>query len=199
VSTGPRDRPQVALTFHVSGDRALATRMLDLLAAHGVAITAFMVGTWLEDNPDLAARFAHDGHEFANHTYTHPTFPSLDRAAMTAEVTRCRDVLARVTGSGGRFFRPSGTSNGTDDPGAAARDVAGASGYPTIVGFDVDPADYADPGSASVVARTVQALQPGSIVSLHFGHQNTIDALPAILAALDARRLQSVVLSTLLG
>ena len=198
VSSGPRDRTQAALTFHVSGERALAVRMLDLLREGKVPITAFMVGNFLHDNQDLAARFVADGHELANHTYNHRTFPSLDRPTMTSEVELCRDLLQRLTGSGGQFFRPSGTSNGTDDPGATVRAVAQAAGYATVVGFDVDPSDYADPGARLVAERTIARLQPGSIVSLHFGHTGTIDALPQILDALSARSLQPVGLSKLL-
>lgn len=198
VSTGPRDRQQVALTFHVSGDRSQAVRLLDLLHAHGTTITAFIVGTWLDANTDMAARFRNDGHELANHTYTHPTFPSLTRAAMANEVSGCRDVLVRLAGTGGRFFRPSGTTNGTDTPSPTALDVARAAGYPTVVGFDVDPADYQDPGAKIIARRTIDAVQPGSIVSLHFGHPGTVDALPDILAALDARGLRTVDVSTLL-
>jgi len=199
VSSGPRDRRQVALTFHVSGERTLAVRLLDLLREGKVPITAFMVGSWLHDNEDLAARFLDDGHELANHTYTHLTFPSLDRSTMRSEVERCRDELVRITGSGGRFFRPSGTSNGTDDPGAAVRGVAQAAGYATVVGFDVDPSDYADPGARVVAEHTIAAVQPGSIVSLHFGHTGTIDALPQILDALSGRGLRAVGLSGLLS
>jgi peptidoglycan/xylan/chitin deacetylase (PgdA/CDA1 family) len=199
VSAGRRDRPQVALTFHVSGERALAVRMLDLLRERKVAITIFMVGSWLHDNQDLAARFLDDGHELANHTYTHLTFPSLDRPTMTSEVERCRDELQRLTGSGGRFFRPSGTSNGTSDPGNTVREVAQAAGYATIVGFDVDPSDYADPGAPAVAARSIAGLRSGSIVSLHFGHAGTIDALPQILEALSARSLHAVGLTALLS
>jgi peptidoglycan/xylan/chitin deacetylase (PgdA/CDA1 family) len=198
VSAGARDRKQVALTFHVSGERALAVRMLDLLHAHGTTITAFIVGSWLDANTDMTARFIDGGHELANHTYTHPTFPSLTRAAMTNEIAGCRDSLVRLAGTGGRFFRPSGTDNGTDTPAVTVLDVARAAGYSTVVGFDVDPADYKDPGAKVIATRTIDAVLPGSIVSLHFGHQGTIDALPAIFSALDARGLQMVDVSTLL-
>ncbi|MEY2449224.1 MAG: hypothetical protein QOH79_2700 [Acidimicrobiaceae bacterium] len=199
VSAGARDRTQVALTFHVSGDRAQAVRMLDLLKAHQTPVTAFIVGTWLEANADLVARFVDDGHELANHTYTHPTFPSLDRAAMTTEVAGCRDVLVRLAGRGGDYFRPSGTTNGVDDPGPTVIDVARVAGYPTVVGYDVDPADYQDPGATAIVQRTLDVLQPGSIVSLHFGHAGTIDAMPELLTALDARGLRPVAVNTLLA
>ena len=199
VSSGPGDRPQVALTYHVNGDRALVTRLLDLLDARSVKITAFMVGSWLEANADLATRFTSAGHEIANHTYTHLTFPSLSRAEMQQEVDRCRDALQRITGTPGQFFRPSGTSNGTDDPAPVVHEVAHSAGYGTLAGFDVDPADYADPGARAVTDRTLAAVHPGAIVSLHFGHAGTIEAMPAILDGLAARRLQPVTLSELLA
>jgi len=199
VSAGPRDRPQVALTFHVNGDDGLVRQLLDVLRSHHVPITAFMVGNWLDANDQLGQRFVADGHEIANHTYTHPTFPTLEQPAMTREVGRCHDAIQRLTGSGGSFFRPSGTANGTDAPSPVVVDVARAAGYQTVVGYDVDPADYQDPGAAAVTARTLAAVQPGSIVSLHFGHAGTIDALPAILAGLDTRGLTPVTMSALLG
>jgi peptidoglycan/xylan/chitin deacetylase (PgdA/CDA1 family) len=118
---------------------------------------------------------------------------------MTTEVDRCRDVIQRLTGAGGRFFRPSGTANGTDVPAPGVIDVAQAAGYQTVVGFDVDPADYQDPGAAVVSQRTLAAVQPGSIVSLHFGHSGTIDALPSIISGLRARGLTPVTMSSLLA
>ena len=74
-----------------------------------------------------------------------------------------------------------------------------AAGDATIAGFDVDPADYSDPGAGAVADRTIAAVQPGSIVSLHFGHSGTIDALPPILDALSRRNLRPVNLSALLA
>jgi peptidoglycan/xylan/chitin deacetylase (PgdA/CDA1 family) len=199
VSHGQRTKQQVALTFHVSGDRALAVTMLDLLHAHRVVVTAFMVGTFVDQNPDLMSRFTSDGHELANHTYSHLTFASLPHAQMVDEVTRCRDALQHVAGTNGGAFRPSGTANGTDAPSQAVLDVATAAGYSIVVGYDVDPADYADPGADAVVARTSDAVRAGSIVSLHFGHQGTVDALPRILTAINDRGLTPVTVQTLLS
>jgi peptidoglycan/xylan/chitin deacetylase (PgdA/CDA1 family) len=199
VSAGSRDRPQVALTFHVSGDAGLVARLLDLLHADHVPITAFMVGNWLDANRDLGVRFVDEGHEVANHTYTHPSFPTLSRQAMVNEVAGCRDAIRRLTGDTGRYFRPSGTANGTDEPAPAVLDAASAGGYRTVVGYDVDPADYQDPGAAAVSKRTIDAMQPGSIVSLHFGHAGTIDALPSILSAIRQRGFTPVTMSSLLA
>jgi polysaccharide deacetylase 2 family uncharacterized protein YibQ len=43
------------------------------------------------------------------------------------------------------------------------------------------------------------SVKNGSIISLHFGHQDTIDALPSLLHQLHAKGLKPVTLSTMLG
>jgi peptidoglycan/xylan/chitin deacetylase (PgdA/CDA1 family) len=199
VASGPATKPRVALTFHTNGDLGLADELLDVLDARHVKMTSFIVGNWLDANPTMAQRIADGGHEFANHTYTHPTFGDLSAAAMLDEVTRCRDVLVRLTGGPGAAFRPSGTDDGTTSPGEQVLSVAAQAGYATVLGFDVDPLDYDDPGAAVVTQRTLAAVKPGAIVSLHFGHPGTVEALPAILDGLDQRDLIPVTVSTLLG
>lgn len=200
VVNGDRSSRSVALTFHTNGDLQQVRSILDIAEARRVPITAFVVGNWLDANPSMGARLVQGGHEVANHTYTHPTFERLTPAAMATEITRCRDVLARTTGGGGgTWFRLSGTDDGTAAPSAAAMKAAGDAGYRGVVGFDVDPHDYQDPGSKAVVDRTLAAVQAGAIISLHMGHAGTIDALPAILDGLAARQLRPVTLTTLLG
>ena len=144
--SGPTAKPRVALTFHTNGDLDLADQLLDVLDARHVKMTSFIVGDWLEANPDMAKRIAEGGHEFANHTYTHPSFLDLDRDAQLVEIVHCRDVLERLTGGPGAAFRPSGTDDGTVSPGEQVLSVAAEAGYTTVLGFDVDPFDYDDPG-----------------------------------------------------
>jgi peptidoglycan/xylan/chitin deacetylase (PgdA/CDA1 family) len=199
VVSGPKDHDRVALTFHTNGDLGLVDQLLDVLARRQVHVTAFVVGDWLEANPDMAARIADGGHEFANHTYSHPTFGNLSRDGMLDEVVRCRDVLTRLTGGPGKFFRPSGTDDGTTSPGDVVLGVAAEAGYGTVLGFDVDPLDYDDPGADAVVQRTLAMVGAGSIVSLHFGHAGTVSALPAILDGIAQKGLAAGTASALLG
>jgi peptidoglycan/xylan/chitin deacetylase (PgdA/CDA1 family) len=199
VSTGPKDHDRVALTFHTNGDLGLVDNLLAVLADRHTHVTAFIVGNWLDANPDMAAKIAAGGHEFANHTYTHPTFGDLSPDAMLDEVVRCRDVLTRLTGGPGAYFRPSGTDDGTATPSAQVLEVSATAGYRTVLGFDVDPLDYDDPGADVVVQRTLATVAAGSIVSLHFGHPGTVDALPAILDGIEQKGLKPGTASALLG
>jgi peptidoglycan/xylan/chitin deacetylase (PgdA/CDA1 family) len=199
VATGPTAAPRVALTFHTDGDLGLADQLLGVLSTRKVPITAFVVGQWLDANPSYGKRLVDGGHEVANHTYSHPSFASLSPSAMSDEIIRCRDVLARLTGSGGRYFRPSGTGDGTQRPSDAVLAAAGDAGYPVVLGFDVDPLDYDQPGPDVVTQRVLDRVKAGSIVSLHFGYAGTVTALPKILDGLAQRQLTPVTTSQLLN
>jgi peptidoglycan/xylan/chitin deacetylase (PgdA/CDA1 family) len=203
VVRGPDPAPgapaRVALTFHTDGSVDLARRLVDELRRGGAVATCFLVGSWLDKNPSWAGELRSAGHELANHTYTHPDSEALSTAVLQADIARCRDVLVRLTGSPGRFFRPSGTDDGTSTPTASIMAAAAAAGYLDVAGFDVDPLDYRDPGTATVTQRTLAGARPGSILSLHFGHAGTVAALPGILGGLADRGLEPVTLSTLLG
>jgi peptidoglycan/xylan/chitin deacetylase (PgdA/CDA1 family) len=194
IVNGPRTRKQVALTFHGNGDPALAEQLLAAAEARQAKITVFVVGNWLEANPNIGRRILSGGHELANHTYTHPDLGTLDEAAVEQEFARARDVIQQISGTNGRYARPSAMDRATPLVLAAA----GRVGYRTVVAFDVDPSDYRDPGAQAVISRTLAGVQPGSIVSMHLGHVGTVQALPAILDGLAARGLKAVTVETLL-
>jgi peptidoglycan/xylan/chitin deacetylase (PgdA/CDA1 family) len=192
---GPASATGVALTFHGAGDVALATRLLGELEAVGARATVLAVGQWLDQQPAMAKRILDGGHELGNHTYRHLTMPPLTETVDESEITRCADVLQRLTGSKGRWFRPSGTVHATP----AILDAAGRAGYATSLSYDVDPADYADPGAAAITSRVLAAVRSGSIVSLHLGHLGTVQAMPAILDGLRSRGLAAMTMTELMG
>ncbi|HTC70035.1 MAG TPA: polysaccharide deacetylase family protein [Acidothermaceae bacterium] len=195
ITHGPASAVGVALTFHGAGDVGLATKLLGELEAVGARVTVLAVGQWLDQEPAMAKRILDGGHELGNHTYRHLTMPQLTEIVDESEITRCADVLRRLTGSAGRWFRPSGTAHATP----AILEAAGRAGYATSLSYDVDPEDYADPGAAAVTTRVLAAVRAGSIVSLHLGHVGTVQAMPAILDGLRSRGLPAVTMSDLVG
>ena len=80
-----------------------------------------------------------------------------------------------------------------------AGEEAARAGYATVVGYDVDPLDYQDPGFGPIVAATLATVQRGSIISLHLGHAQTIAALEVIVTGLRLRGLMPVTLRALLN
>lgn len=195
ITTGPADRPFVALTFHGAGDPGLAAQALSVAAAARAGLTVFAVGQWLDANPRIGRAIIDAGHDLGNHTWSHLDMPQLNLAQATVEVRRGADAVRRSVGDAGLLFRPSGTPSSTP----TIRMAATAAGYARCVGYSVDPADYTDPGADLVLHRTLDAVKAGSIVSLHLGHAGTITALPTILTGLQARGLTSVPITRLVG
>ncbi|WP_027344486.1 polysaccharide deacetylase family protein [Hamadaea tsunoensis] len=192
---GPRDRPAVALTFHGQGTTAQVVALLAALETGGARGTVLAVGAWLAQAPDLAARITAHGHELGNHTQHHIDIAHRDAAATYAEINDCATVLRDLTGSPGRWFRPSQTRHST----ALIRVQAARAGYGTCLSYDVDSLDYTDPGPAAVVRTTLKSVQKGSIVSMHCGHDGTIHALPEVLTGLRVRGLRAVTVTELLA
>ncbi|MFG2045278.1 polysaccharide deacetylase family protein [Dactylosporangium sp. NPDC048998] len=193
VDSGPRDVPAVALTFHGQGEPGVVGGLLDALAAERVHVTVLAVGVWLRQQPALARRVLADGHELGNHTLNHAAIASMSEAQAYAEIDGCAAELRDVSGSIGRWFRPSQTQHST----ARIRAQAARAGYPTCLSYDIDSLDYTDPGADAVVRTTLQGVRNGSIVSLHFGHAGTVTAIPKLLAGLRERGLRPVTASEL--
>jgi peptidoglycan/xylan/chitin deacetylase (PgdA/CDA1 family) len=194
ITHGPRDAAAVALTFHGDGPVEIVRGVLRALAREQAHVTVLAIGRWLAAEPDVARMVRDAGHELGNHTWSHRTMPRLRAGDVRDEVDRGAAELVKLTGTPGRWFRPSGTPRSNP----AIRAAAVAAGYGACLGYDVDPLDYTDPGPAAVTRALAATVRPGSIVSLHLGHPGTLTALPAVLAHLHDRGLAPVTASELL-
>jgi peptidoglycan/xylan/chitin deacetylase (PgdA/CDA1 family) len=194
VVHGPRHRAQVALTFHGQGPVPMADALLAEAERAGARVTVLAVGTWLGQHPQIAHRILRGGHDLGNHTMHHLDITAMDAPGAYAEIAGCARRLRALTGSIGRWFRPSQTQYSTPLIERAARKA----GYQTCVSYDVDSLDYTDPGPDAVVAAVLGTVRRGSIISLHLGHPGTVTAIPAILRGLARRGLRPVTLTELL-
>jgi len=71
---GPRNRKQVALTFHGQGDLAVATAVLDVLAAHQAIATVMGVAGRRRTQPRPAAPGHHHEHSGPQHSLRCPEY-----------------------------------------------------------------------------------------------------------------------------
>ena len=97
ITHGPRQRNNVALTFHGQGDPAIVGRLLDEIAKGGAHVTVLAVGTWLAAQPSLAHRIIDGGHELGNHTQHHADIKRMSAAQAYAEIDACARALRAVS------------------------------------------------------------------------------------------------------
>ncbi|MGC0329414.1 peptidoglycan/xylan/chitin deacetylase (PgdA/CDA1 family) [Streptomyces sp. SAI-170] len=195
ITHGPRNKPQVALTFHGSGDPTTARALLKEAERHNARLTVLAVGTWLDENPAVATRILDGGHDLGNHTQNHLDINAMPEEEARREITECADRLRRLTGSIGTWFRPSRATRASP----LVETLARRAGYPHVLSYDVDSFDFTGPGALAVARTVLGEVRAGSVVSLHFGYADTVAALPAVLEELDRRGLRAVTTTELLS
>jgi peptidoglycan/xylan/chitin deacetylase (PgdA/CDA1 family) len=188
--------PVIAITFDAGAESGPTDAMLKALAERGLRSTFFLTGRWAEQNPDLVRRIAAEGHEIANHTYTHPDLRTLSDARVAEEISRTEALLVELTGQPVRpWFRfPFGARDARTNAAIARL------GYYSIY-WTLDSLDSLPPPKTPQFLhdRIVNNSVNGSIILVHVGSAPTAAALPRILDSLQARGFRLVTVSELLG
>lgn len=191
-SNARTDTKFVALTFD-DGWCATTTELVrQILKKYGVKATIFPAADWAKDNSELMARLASDGHDFGNHTVTHPDLTRLGSIRLHYEISSAHHILQSIVGSRYKaWFRPPyGAYN------AAILQAAWELGLRVAL-WSVDSWDWRDIPSSEVVDRVLRGVRPGSVVLMHLAGRNTVAALPAIITGLRDAGYEFVTLSGL--
>jgi peptidoglycan/xylan/chitin deacetylase (PgdA/CDA1 family) len=195
VVAGPADRAEVALTFDAGAGNEHTEEILDILRAAGVRATMFLTGQWAEANPLLVRRIVADGHELANHSYSHPDFTALSADGMLAELDGAEWAVWRIAGTSTRpFWRPP---YGARD--ARVLSVVSGAGYVPVY-WTLDSGDWQETVTAAqVLARVSTQSQSGSIVVSHLNSWQTAQVLSVEIDQLRARGYDLVTLDEMFG
>jgi peptidoglycan/xylan/chitin deacetylase (PgdA/CDA1 family) len=189
VTSGPRERKLVALTFD-DGPSDYTDDFLAVLREKGVRGTFFEVGQAMPGREEVMRQILAEGSEIGDHTLDHVEFPGYAQIAGAAARIRSFTHFQPC------LFRPPG---GGVNAGVIA--TAGGLGMRTI-NWDVDPRDWSLPGSEAIYANVLSHAQAGSIILMHDGggpREETLAALPRIIDTLRARGFGFATVSELLG
>lgn len=184
----------IALTFD-DGPYAVATPLLlDVLRDLGVKATFFYIGRDAEQYPELTHRTQVEGHEIADHTYSHPNLDQLSAAQVALEITKGAHVLHRYSNDPGidNLFRPP-HGRFTEE----TLDVAQQLRYHTILWSD-DPGDWRTLTPQALASHIEQHATEPEIVLLHSGRTPTIAMLPEVVARFRNAGYEFVTVSELL-
>ncbi|MTK01594.1 polysaccharide deacetylase family protein [Micromonospora sp. CP22] len=179
----------VALTIDDGPHPTWTPPMLDLLDAHGVRATFFLIGDRVREHPELARRVLAAGHVIGNHSMTHPQpFAALSRPMVRAEIDRTQREIEDATGVSPRLFRAPG---GNWSPTVLRTTVDLGL---TPVDWTVNPSDWRSPG-VDRITRSLSRTRPGQIMLCHDGggdRSQTIAALTEVIPRLIGQGLRFV-------
>ena len=186
--------PFIALTFDDGPHATLTPKLLDMLAARNLKATLFVVGQNAAEYPEILKRAVREGHEIANHSWSHPNLGKMSDEGVRRELQKTDDAIVAATGKRPTLLRPPYGSLTVNQ----RRWIHDEFGYRIII-WDVDPLDWKRPGPSVVTARILKETKAGSIILVHDIHAPTIEAMPATFDQLVKKGFKSVTVTELLA
>ena len=167
------------LTFDAGYENGYTAGILDVLKEREVSAAFFLVGDYLERNPDLVRRMTAEGHIVGNHTLSHPDMTGLDEAAFEGELRGMEALYEEVTGQTlPKYYRPPQGLYSEDN-----LKKAKAMGYKTIFWSlayaDWDNANQPDPDEA--VEKLTLRLHDGAVILLHATSKTNAEILDRLI------------------
>ncbi|WP_327357999.1 polysaccharide deacetylase family protein [Streptomyces sp. NBC_01304] len=183
----------IALTFD-GGPGPYTAKLLDVLKEKDVPATFFLLGKkHIDRHPDLVRRIADEGHEVANHTWTHPRLTEVDAGQVREELERTQRELVKLTGKEPTLMRPP---QGRTDEDVAK--ICKELGLAQIL-WSTTAKDYSTNDSGLIKERTLGQADRDGIILLHDIYKGTVAAVPGIIDELKQRGYTFVTVPPLLA
>ncbi len=181
-------KPMVALTYDDGPQTAAGNRIMDVFARYGQRATFFMVGDRVPSRASEVQRMVAEGHELANHTYSHTYLNKVDAATIRKQVAACNDIIEQVAGVRPTIMRlPGGNKNST---------VLQNVNMPIIL-WNIDTLDWKTRNAQSTINAVVGHVHDGDIVLMHELYDATAAATETIVPTLVGQGFQLVTVSEL--
>jgi peptidoglycan/xylan/chitin deacetylase (PgdA/CDA1 family) len=171
----------------------VTAQLLDILAARKVKATFFLVGRNVQEFPHLVRREAAEGHELANHSYSHADLGRSSGSKVTSELVRTQQAIQKAAGVTPTLMRPP---YGSTDKQVAR--VTKKLGLAQVL-WTVDPLDWQVRNTKRVERKVIGGTRSGTIVLMHDIHPTTVAAVPLIIDRLAAQGYVFVTVSQLYG
>ncbi len=170
----------IYLTFDAGFENGHTSKILDTLKKHDVKATFFLVGHYIEQEPQLVMRMLEEGHMVGNHTFNHPDMSKIsDMEAFKKELVSLEELYKQVTGRDmQKYYRPpQGKFNENN------LSMAKELGYKTIFWSlaYVDWYNDKQPTKEQAFSKLLPRIHPGAVVLLHSTSQTNAEILDELL------------------
>ena len=189
----PTTQKVVALTVDDGPHEQATPELLATLRQKQVKVTLFILGKNAEKNPSILAQAAADGHELANHAYSHRFLNKISQPERLEEIEKTEKLIMAVAPRPTLLRPPGGGYN--DAIVAEAR----KKGYTTVL-WSIDTRDWQGVSESQLVSNVMTNIKPGSIVLLHDGQYPivTTKGIGTVIDRLQAEGYKLVTVSELL-
>jgi peptidoglycan/xylan/chitin deacetylase (PgdA/CDA1 family) len=212
----------IAITFDGNASSNRTDELLDLLHELDLEVTLFVTGRFIEKNPSVVRRAVLAGHEFANHTFSHPRLTTyaqnrrhdlhrgMTRTRLQRELKRTEDAFRKATGRSMQplWRAPYGEEN------RVLRGWALEAGYlhvrwSSLRGASLDTRDWVDDEHSSLYQNSRAMMErllrfpmlEGGIILMHLATERKEapwTELPSFVEALRQRGLRPTKVSELI-
>jgi len=194
------NRPDVALTFDDGYSKKTVIKVLDVLKKNNVKATFFIIGSVLDDYPDVWKRAIDEGHQICNHTKSHATLTKLSDQQVKDEIMGWETCVKKTLGE--EYLKkmkkefpylrlPGGGGNKSD----RILSIAQSCGYKVIgwnletyssVIYPMKKSHTVDEIADKIEKHVVNNCSNGSIILLHF-NQYDVPNLDKIVKGIKRR------------
>lgn len=166
VYVGDETEKILYLTFDAGYENGCTAQILDVLKERNVPAAFFVVGSYLDTNPELVKRMNEEGHLVGNHTQHHWDMSRIaDRETFQKELTQVEERYKEITGQEmKKFYRPPQGIYSEDN-----LKMAQELGYKTVFWSLAYVDWYQDnqPTAQQAFDKLLPRVHPGAVILLH--------------------------------
>ena len=170
----------IYLTFDAGYENGYTPTILDALKKHKVKATFFLVGNYISTQPELVKRMIEEGHQVANHTFSHPNMANISsKESFQKELNKLEDSFATVTGKQMiKYYRPPQGKYSVEN-----LKMAKELGYKTFFWSlaYVDWYNDKQPSKEQAFQKLLGRIHPGAVVLLHSTSKTNSQILDELL------------------
>lgn len=192
------ENPVIALTFDDGPSEEFTPELLNMLKEQEVKATFFLLGSRVDsvDNR-IVQRMVADGHEIANHSYSHAVLIHITEEEVRQEIQKTNEAIFNAANVYPTLLRPP-----QGDFNNSVLSIAGSFQLPVVHWSSPScPQDWkVEYQNADYIANfVVNNAANGHIVLLHDIHKTTVDAIPAMIEGLKEKGYRFATVSELMA
>ena len=180
VFVGDENSKTVYLTFDAGYENGQTASILDTLKEKDVKAAFFLVGNYLETEPELVKRMNAEGHTVGNHTYSHPDMSTImSEEKFREELEKNEKLFFDITGEEiDKYYRPPQGKYCTDNLVMAKK-----MGYKTLFWSLAYVDWYKDdqPTREEAFSKLLPRVHGGAVILLHSTSSTNAEILPELI------------------